>query len=424
MAGAAYLRGNGQRLGDAMRCPLCSSKDNTVVTRLDKVPTMVNRLMRTPEAARACPHGTIRLVLCGTCGHFYNEAFASDGIVFDGNYGNALHGSPTYRSHSWQLARLLVRDHHWTHQDLLDIGCGQGYFLRLLCALGANQGIGVDPASTASSWQQSGAMGGQIRIIKTSFNEKTADLPGEKVICQHLFEHLESPSTLLELIRNGGPRKIGHDLLIEVPNGLFTFRDNGIWDLIHEHVSYFTPRSLVGFLKRSGYSVRLCRESYGRQFITVLAQHDGHAIDRIDLSPDRKGVTEQLANSFESRFLALQAQWNQTIREWSESGRRLFLWGAGSKGVNFVNLIDEPSRIEALVDQNSQKQGRFVPGTGHAIISPIELAHPGDNVILVMNALYLREVEATLHRHGIEARCVSVMAGPRPASRAAMPAFM
>ena len=407
-----------------MNCPLCHVPNRTELVRLDKVPMMVNRLMESPEAARRSSMGTLALVLCEGCGHLYNAAFTTESMVYDETYGNALHGSPAYRSHSWQLARMLVKDHHWSHQRLLDIGCGQGYFLRLLCALGVNHGIGIDPATPESAWQQAGAMGGQIRLIQGEFDAANQDLPGDKVICQHLLEHLPQPQALIDQIGQATCRANGHELLIEVPNGLFTLRDNGIWDLIHEHVSYFTPRSLVGLLKRSGYTVRFCRESYGRQFITALAQHNGHAASGEDTRHEGKGAIARLAHSFDQRFRTHLRQWNLAIREWSARGRRLVLWGAGSKGVSFVNLIDEPDRIIALVDQNPLKQGRFVPGTGHVIVSPEELADLGDCVILVMNVLYLREVEAALRRHGIAACCVSVMTGPHILSRAAMPAFM
>lgn len=407
-----------------MNCPLCHARNRSELVRLEEVPIMVNRLMVSPEAASSSPMGSLALVLCEACGHLYNAAFKAESMRYDESYGNALHGSPAYRSHSWHLARMLVKDHHWSHQHLLDIGCGQGYFLRLICALGVNHGIGIDPATPDRSWQRAGAMGGCIRLIQGEFDEAKRDLPGDKVICQHLLEHLPQPQALLAQIGEGAFRERGHELLIEVPNGLFTLRDNGIWDLIHEHVSYFTPRSLVGFLRRSGYTVRFCRESYGRQFITALAHRNGQAASGQGTRHENRGAIARLAHSFEERFRAHLRQWNVAIREWSARGRRLVLWGAGSKGVSFVNLIDEPDRIAALVDQNPLKQGRFVPGTGHIILSPQELSDLGECVILVMNVLYLREVEAALRRFGIQARCVSVMTGPQILSRAAMPALM
>jgi hypothetical protein len=39
---------------------------------------------------------------------------------------------------------------------------------------------------------------------------------------------------------------------LEVPNGLFTLRDLGIWDLIYEHCQYFTAASFVAVVEAFG----------------------------------------------------------------------------------------------------------------------------------------------------------------------------
>ncbi|WP_254023246.1 hypothetical protein [Mesorhizobium ventifaucium] len=44
------------------------------------------------------------------------------------------------------------------------------------------------------------------------------------------------------------------------------------------------------------------------------------------------------------------------------------VWGAGSKGITFVNVVPEGARISALVDDNPHKQGRFAPGTGTPVV--------------------------------------------------------
>ena len=57
----------------------------------------------------------------------------------------------------------------------------------------------------------------------------------------------------------------------EVPNVLFTLRQNGVWDIIYEHRSYFGPQSLHRLFTSAGFHVRDVRESFGGQYLSLEA---------------------------------------------------------------------------------------------------------------------------------------------------------
>jgi hypothetical protein len=81
------------------------------------------------------------------------------------------------------------------------------------------------------------------------------------------------------------------------------------------------------------------------------------------------------------------------------------LWGAGAKGTTLVNLIDpENRRIRFLIDLNPAKQGKFVPGTGHQIVSPEYLKEQKGGIagIVNMNPNYLEENRTILSQLSLE----------------------
>ena len=89
------------------------------------------------------------------------------------------------------------------------------------------------------------------------------------------------------------------------------------------------------------------------------------------------------------------------VGERLERGVSLAVWGAGSKGVTFLNLVEGGADIHTVVDVNERKRGRFVPGTGQAIIAPEELARLDVGTVLVMNPNYREEIQQQLSRIGI-----------------------
>ena len=72
------------------------------------------------------------------------------------------------------------------------------------------------------------------------------------------------------------------------------------------------------------------------------------------------------------------------------------LWGAGSKGVSFVNVLAASEEIDFLIDLNPYKDGRFVPGTGHQVRAPAFLAEFKPDAVVVMNPLYADEIARDL----------------------------
>ena len=72
------------------------------------------------------------------------------------------------------------------------------------------------------------------------------------------------------------------------------------------------------------------------------------------------------------------------------------VWGAGAKGVTFVNLTDEAKAfIHGLIDINPKKQGKYVAKTGHKIFGVEGLSTKVMKAVLVMNENYFNEVAET-----------------------------
>jgi hypothetical protein len=193
-------------------------------------------------------------------------------------------------------------------------------------------------------------------------------------------------------------------VFFEVPNGLFTLDRLGIWDIIHEHVSYFIPSSLVWAFHRAGFTVCSADSAFDDQYLWVEARVD----DPVSSSDLPKRSSDALYSSFGPRFADKVAQWRRQIEESRSHGRHVVIWGAGAKGVMFLNLlrVTTGSGIDWVVDINPRKQGHFVPLMGQRIVAPECLLQNPPDLLVVMNPEYEGEIRETIKNIGI---CCEVM---------------
>ena len=114
--------------------------------------------------------------------------------------------------------------------------------------------------------------------------------------------------------------------------------------------------------------------------------------------------------TFESRFKAQTQQWQATLADIFQQGKKVVIWGSGSKGVTFLNLLNLGEKIEYAVDINPRKQGKYIPGTGQKIVAPEEMADYHPDIVIVMNPLYKQEIQDMLNEMNLNPKVLTAEA--------------
>jgi SAM-dependent methyltransferase len=372
------------------KCPVCNSTGIAVFFQVFQVPVHCNVLWSVQDAALRAPKGDVRLGFCGDCGHVFNLVFDPALIEYTQDYENSLHFSPRFQSYAEWLAARLVDRHDLHNRDIIEIGCGKGDFLKLLCELGGNRGVGFDPSYVPE--QGVGEAAERITVIQDLYSERYANYKADFICCRHVLEHVQSPGDFLTTVRRAIGDRSGTPVFFEVPNGLFTLRDLGIWDLIYEHCSYFSPSSLSRLFAACGFDVCDVAETYEGQFLCIEAvPGEGLVNSRPNPRDDPAGVARDVA-SFADRYRGKIRNWHRHLGRMARGGQRAVVWGAGSKGVTFLNLLETQGQIAYAVDINPRKQGMYVAGTGQQIVPPEFLREYQPDVVIVMNPVYEDEI--------------------------------
>lgn len=101
-------------------------------------------------------------------------------------------------------------------------------------------------------------------------------------------------------------------------------------------------------------------------------------------------------------------EWKYKLERFKYSGKRIVVWGAGSKGVTFLNAIKPKNQIHYIVDINPRKQNMFVAGTAQQIVPPVFLQDYRPDIILIMNPLYRDEISMLASNMNLTAELVLV----------------
>lgn len=382
-------------------CPVCGGDRLTPVYRLPKVPIFCNQYWPAEAEAVQAADGVLDIVQCDACSHVFNAAFDPDRIRYAVGYENSLHFSPTFGGYVDALATRLVDRYDIRGKRVLEIGCGDGGFLTALCEKGGNVGFGFDPSQTDRRVE--GANGARMTITGGYYTADTRVDDIDVICSRHVLEHLEEPAPLLRSLRAWHASRPGAVAYFEVPNGDFCLKPHGIWDLIYEHVSYFTPRSLDYLLRACGYRVLDMGLAFDEQFLWAEV-----ALDGADSGAAYAAEAGAGAGGIRDGYATMIDTCRRQVDVYAAQGRKMALWGAGSKGVTFLNIADPAKAIGTVVDINPRKQNQHVALTGQKVVAPEALRGIKPDVIFVMNALYTKEIAATLERIGVKAELVSV----------------
>jgi len=361
------------------------------------LPVHVGALWPSRESALACPRGEIELALCSNCGFVGNVRFDPAETDYAIRYDNALHYSPRFRKYEAETAQHLIEDRGICDKQVVEVGCGNGHFLGLLCELGGNRGTGFDPSYDPETSDP--ALQGRARVIRDYFSDGSVEFSPDLLCCRHVLEHIPRPRSFLAALRRT-LREPEALLYIEVPSAGFVIRDGSVWDVIYEHCSYFTPDSLVRIVTDSAFDVLYCRETYGGQFLALEARPAGNTPPPVAASGTADEWCEQVLR-FGQTLAERRRTWTDRLAAAHASGKRIALWGAGAKAVSFLNLVSVVESIAYVVDLNPAKHGSFVAGSGHPIVSPDYLLENPPDLVVVMNPIYRDEIQRDIQAMGL-----------------------
>ncbi len=387
----------------ATSCQACGAGNLRTFYQAETVPVHSCVLFPDRKEALAYPTGDVLLALCGVCGFIQNVDFSPDLVDYTQDYEETQGFSPHFREFALGLAEHLVDRYQLQGKEILEIGCGKGDFLSLLCELGHSSGIGIDPAFIPERTPEEAI--GQVTYIR-DFYDDSSDFSADFVLSRHTLEHIAPVREFVESMVSSLRSPSDSVLFIEVPDTSRVLEEAAFWDIYYEHCSYFTAGSLARLIRSVGLEVLDLRKDFGDQYLLAETRPgSGSATFEIEETVEQ---TEEQVDRFVAVAEEVRTGWIDRLRDAREEGRRTVLWGAGSKAVAFLTTLGLTDEVEMAVDINPYKQGMYLPRTGHEVVGPEELSRSTPDLVVIMNPVYEKEIGRDLADMDISAEVVSV----------------
>lgn len=366
-----------------MSCRICESETDVVLDLGASPPA--NSLVDSREVEQE----SFPLVLewCDTCGNVQLR----DCLSAEDLYRHYLYVTPRsqmLRDHYEYLSNFLERAGYMNAESrVMEIGSNAGYFLEFLKGRVADI-VGIDPA------QEIAAMANEngIPTIADFFNVESATAAAEThgtpdlVFARHCLAHNEWPQEMVKgaaaVLADGG------HFVVENAYVMNTVENCEFDQVYHEHMFYYSIRSMTEMLRREGLTLVDVTMSlvHGGSIIFIARKGEGEPSDAVRRYASREDLflSAETFKRFANRTTEIRSQLNELVKQLKSAGNSISTYGATAKGntlLNFVGLNHD--QIPFCVDNTDIKQGKFLPKSGIEVISEeAALSDPPDYFLL------------------------------------------
>jgi hypothetical protein len=323
---------------------------------------------------------TIELEYCKTCGLIRQVPGKAIYLDYDRIQRGTAQQLPTYAVDIIaSLSELGVsRD-----DFILEVGANEGTFLRELQSHGYRNLLGIEPSKLlAEISKQSG-----LEIRNTYFDRglaakiRAARGPARAVICRHTLEHVpdifELVRGIAEVLSEGGL------CFIEVPDTDWVVTNlfaHEIWD---EHISYFRPQCLARLIENCGLKpVRLERMTFRdtRNLLCWSTPASAPVANAAHLVGDEADF--HALERFQGNWDAFSERLRSLV---FASPKPIIGIGAAHIQFNFLNFTGLGEAVDALIDDDQSKAGRFAP-----LARPVPIRSTSEILATVRSGTLLR----------------------------------
>lgn len=346
---------------------------------------------RFPLDVAFCPECTLVQVL----EEVPPEQLFVDNYLYFSSFSDALVAHGKRHAEGLIAARGLDGD-----SLVVEIASNDGYLLRQFAQAGIPV-LGIDPApAQADAAQEAG-----VPTLREFFGVEVArrlraeGRRADVIIANNVMAHVPDlngfVAGIATLLADDGVATIENPSVGEL------LRRRAFDTIYHEHHCYFSCLSVDALMRRHGLVLHDV-EYFDDLHAGTLRWHVGHgstptARARRALAAEREEGLDTFAHysDFAEDVAHIDRELNALLTRLRADGARIAAYGAAAKGATLLNVTGiGTDLLDYVVDRNTHKQGRFMPGVGLPIHSPERLTSDRPDYLLLLAWNFADEIMA------------------------------
>ena len=359
-----------------LKCRSCLSDQLSSIIPLGHLP-LANALLSSKDHIVE-PKYNLEVMLCGDCGLAQLKDLIDPTALFS-NYVYFSSNSDAMLTSAAQLVDQIIpflKDDSF----VVEIASNDGYLLKNYVKAGVKV-LGIDPANNIAAVANANgittrcAFFDEALAIELATSGQKADIIHANNVMAHAPDINGFIKGLKNLLKEDGK------IIIEVPYFLDLIKKNEFDTIYHEHVYYFSVRSLKSAFKRHDLEI------VDTEKLTIhggsLRLFVGHQGVFSSTTTTQKMIQEEEVfephqprtfKNFMERLVTLKKELSEKLKELKANGARIAAYGASAKGTTLLNYFEiGRDMIDFVVDRSPAKQGKFTPGTQLEIFPPSKL---------------------------------------------------
>lgn len=306
----------------------------------------------------------LELVQCMKCGLVQ---FNCNPVSYYKDVIRASGSSSTMRDLRTNQYKDFINFFNLDGKKIIEIGSGRGDFLQFLKDFPV-QVYGLENNEDLANQARKKGLNVLNGFADESLG-KIKDYPFDAFLSFNFLEHQPNPNATLQAIYdNLTPNGCG---LITVPSFEYILENNGYYELIRDHIAYYTFDTLELLCNNNGFVV-LKKEIINRDTLSVYVKKR-QAIDISKLYENTSKLNDEVSS---------------IIRKY----KKIAIWGASHQGFTLAATSKLGEKVSYIIDSSEFKQGKYSPASHIKIVSPDYYFLDHVDAIIIIAPGYTNEI--------------------------------
>ncbi|MBE5972178.1 MAG: methyltransferase domain-containing protein [Lachnoclostridium sp.] len=306
----------------------------------------------------------------------------------------------------------LIETYGLEGKKFIEVGCGRGEFINVLREFPV-QVFGMEHKEDLIAIARENGLCVWREFPETPDQKFMGDPevegsegPYDAFLSFNFLEHQPYPDVMLSAIYNN--LADGGMGLVTVPALEYIVERGNYYELIRDHIAYYSFEALRNLLENNGFKV-LEEEMINRDTISMIVKKMS--------AEERAARTEMTAEKKEENIVASLVKGHEIVLDdirhlldgLAAEQKTIALWGASHQGFTLASTTPLCERVSYIIDSAPFKQGRFAPASHLSIVAPDHFfEHPVD-VIMIVAPGYSDEIAGVIRtRFGKEVRILTL----------------